>query len=386
MHYRVVESVYGPDIRANDWRVEGGGSAYAGGVLQLQATEQMAARWCYHGKGRGGDVALGLTFSLERVTDDTRFEARFNTRSSADEPSGFRFVFHRDRMALFLADQELFVRNVPAARFRRPRQLRLVTVADSYAFGLDGRVLAEGTTGAGAAANEGEVLLCVSSADVEVASLTEELVTHDVDFPPWSRGRLLYREAFGRSSLNRNWVCNGEAPECHADAFVFNFMSVSVLRRRFSGPLAVGFTATPLPAPRWLTAGVSDAIFMWMVDKPGGDLSAFMQALPDAELRHYVPLPLYWVDFGGSNNVTTRLRRNPGRRLIRHFGDRARLLERGRSYAITLVQNGTFVEFWVDGQPWIQTHDPQPLTSGHVGFRAYIADLKIGDLRIWRLK
>ena len=29
-----------------------------------------------------------------------------------------------------------------------------------------------------------------------------------------------------------------------------------------------------------------------------------MRALPDAQLSNYVPLPLYWVDLGGTNNIT----------------------------------------------------------------------------------
>jgi hypothetical protein len=141
-----------------------------------------------------------------------------------------------------------------------------------------------------------------------------------------------------------------------------------------------------MPAPRHYTAGVTDAIFIWMLDKSDGALFEYLRGLPDAGLGNLMPLNFYWVDFGGTNNVTTRLRKNPHRHMVRQFTDRARLLARGRSYRITLVQNGSFVEFWVDGKPWVRTHDPYALASGHIGFRAYIADLKVQDLKVWRIK
>jgi rhamnogalacturonan endolyase len=162
-------------------------------------------------------------------------------------------------------------------------------------------------------------------------------------------------------------------------------MGNSILKQRLEAPLAVEFIARPEPSEKH-TAGISDAIFIWMIDKPGGDLFDHMQSLPDAALTHYLPLPLYWVDFGGTNNVTTRFRKNPGRHLIRQFTDRARLLDRNRSYSITIVQNNAIAEFWVDGECWIQTCDPNPLTSGYIGFRAFVADLTVRDLKIWRIE
>jgi len=133
---------------------------------------------------------------------------------------------------------------------------------------------------------------------------------------------------------------------------------------------------------------VSDAIFIWMIDRPDGGFSEFLRERNergDAGLQGLMPLPFYWVDFGGTNNVTTRMRKDPHRHMIRQFTDRPRLLERDRTYGITCVQNGRFVEFHVDGEPMVRAYDEHPLTSGHVGFRAFITDLKVESLKVWRI-
>ena len=118
------------------------------------------------------------------------------------------------------------------------------------------------------------------------------------------------------------------------------------------------------------------------------DPSSVLEGLGEprsAGLNILLPLPFYWVDFGGSNNVTTRLRRNPHRRLVRQFTDAPRLLQRERSYRISVAQNGRFAEFWVDGRPMMRVFDPHPLTAGHVGFRAFCAGLRVEDLKVWRI-
>ncbi len=65
--------------------------------------------------------------------------------------------------------------------------------------------------------------------------------------------------------------------------------------------------------------------------------------------------------------------------------DRARLVRRGATYRITMGQNSDVIEFWVGGQCWVQRHDPYPLTTGHVGSRAFIADVKLSELKVWRI-
>lgn len=144
----------------------------------------------------------------------------------------------------------------------------------------------------------------------------------------------------------------------------------------------------PVPTMNF-SASVTDVIAIWMADAPAEGFAARIEQLNRehcAELSGLFDLPFYWIDFGGSNNVTTRLRKNPGRQLVRQFDDRARLLERNRSYRLTLVQQHGFVEFWVDGIAWIRQYDASPLTTGHVGFRAFCADLEVRELCLWRIQ
>jgi len=165
-------------------------------------------------------------------------------------------------------------------------------------------------------------------------------------------------------------------------------MSVNMLTKHFDGPIAVDCMVTPGTDSEQKrdTGMVTDAIFIWMMSKPDGDLFEYMRQLESASLAHYMDLPFYWVDFGGTNNQTTRLRRNPHRRMIRQLNTRPYLLKRDHTYDVTLVQNGKTGEFWVDGERWIQFRDPTPHTHGHIGFRAYTASLAVHSLKVWRIQ
>ena len=261
----------------------------------------------------------------------------------------------------------------------------MVTLDRDWAMWLGERLLAAGQMTPPYTQNEGYLRLQVTDADVGILSCEENSIAHPEEPPAWERAELLYEEPFGAESLSQNWVSVGEPPQAHDGAFRFTPMSNHVLRRRFSGPLAVDCVATPLPTEEY-SAGVTDAIFIWMLDEPGGDLPETLAGLPDPSLARLMPLPFYWVDMGGTNNQTTRLRRNPDRHLRRQFTDRARLLDRDRTYRVTLVQNGHFAEYWVDGEPWIRLRDSEPLAEGHVGFRAFIGGLEISELRVWRIR
>ncbi len=327
-------------------------------------------------------MEVALTFSIERLGRDGAFTAHFNC--ARDGTGGFRVRLDGRNTAVYHKDREVYRGCSPSLDRESLHRLNLATLGESYAVHLNGLRLAQGDMDPPFTENEGWTRLVAQNADIRLLTCEENFIVHDAVFPEWKRETLLYEESFGEISFAEHWMCNGEMPEIRGDAFVFRHMGNSVLKQRVAGPLAVDFEATPVPAPGF-SAGVTDAIFIWMIDNPSGDLFRTMAEFPDAALKNYAPLPLYWVDLGGSNNVTTRLRKNPGRHLIRQFTDRARLLDRCRSYRITLVQNGSTVEFWVDGQRWIQTHDPTPLIQGYIGFRAFVADLKLRDLKIWRI-
>jgi len=385
MEYRIVEEYYGPQIRFNDWKADRAELVWAGGTLQISTDNTATVRRTDYPKRGGGDVETVIAFDFEQLRPDWTLALHFNANPSREGAFGLRIVMRSDALEVLLGDRKIHEESGTPWETGRAYRLKLVTLGRAYSIELDGRELVSGSFEQSIVHNEGFFILAPEKLAMRVLSFAENFIVHDVNFPKWRRTELLYEEPFGQQSFSDNWVCNGEPPECATDAFNFKHMSVNILKEHFDGPIAMDCIARPMHTDEY-SAGVTDAIFIWMIDQPGGDIFEFMRKLPNAALSNYLPVPLYWVDFGGSNNVTTRLRKNPNRQMIRQFTDRPRLLQRDRTYGVTCVQLDSIVEFWIDGACWIQAFDPEPLTSGYVGFRAYIADMKIEELKVWRIE
>ncbi|MBT4822151.1 MAG: hypothetical protein HON70_40970 [Lentisphaerae bacterium] len=389
MQYRVEETQCGPDIVYNDWRIQTGRKERAGGAVHFFAEPKALVKWDTYPYGGGGDVETVLAFGFDRFGPDGRLSIRFNDRRrTRDVIEGFRVIIDSRHVSVYCRDIQIGQRPTGEIDRHRVVRVRLATLAESYALWLDDDVLAQGRMSAPFTDNEGDFLLELENADMRLLTFTERFIAADLDVPTWQRGELLYREAFGARSLAENWIVNKGEPGSGVDvvdgAFVFRHMSNSFIAQRFEGSVVMDCTATPVPTSE-KSAGITDAIFIWMLDCPDGELAEFLAEQEGASLGNLTDLPFYWVDFGGTNNVTTRLRKNPRRHMIRQFTDRARLLERDRSYRVSVVQNGHFVEFWVDGKRWMAAYDPDPHSAGHVGFRAYCADLRVESIEVWRV-
>jgi len=390
MNYRIIEQCDGPAMRFNDWEPVEGETARAGGAVHLIAEPTCRVRRVTYPFGGGGDVELSLTFSFDRLAaGDGELIVHFNQARVTDYTPGFRVRITREKVTTTMRDDVVAEIDAPAFARNEEHTVRLATLANDYAIWFDDALLAGGQMLEPYTDNEGDLVITAERAVVRLITFSEKFIACDIDPPTWRRGELLYDESFGDESFRDNWYCNkGEAPagvEVHDDHFVFRHMSNSFIRRRFDGPIAFECVATPVPTDE-KSAGVTDAIFIWMIDNPDGDLFAFFDEQESASLFNFMHLPFYWTDFGGTNNVTTRMRRNPHRHMIRQFTDRPRLLKRDTTYRVTCVQNGNWTEFHVDGEPWIKAYDPHPLDSGHVGFRAYNADLRIEEVKVWRIQ
>ena len=391
MQYRVIETIYGPDIRFNDWEIAGARAIPCGGVLQLWPDPSLSATLRYYPLGAtGGDVALHLRFQFTRAGPQSKFTVRFFRHAVHGE--GITFAYHNNRIQVHYGGAEVLSRTMDAEQCYQSHNIRAITLGEKWALWFDDHLLTEGLSRKPGEeckedVNEGSVIIEAEKIAVDLLEFSEQHIAVASLAPTWRRAGLLYQEEFGARSLHDLWEVYGQAPEADDGAFVFRFMGNSILRKRFAGPVAVDFRATGLAAPPQYTAGVTDAIFIWMLDNPEENLLDYLRRQPGPEYGNWtLSLPLYWMDFGGTNNVTTRLRRSPGRRLLRQFVDRARLLQRDTSYDITLVQNHNWVEYWVNDRPWIQLYDPSPLTEGYIGFRAYCADLKIEGLQVWQIE
>jgi len=390
MNDRIVETYYGPEIRAQDWVAHNAEVREADGGLRVSAEGNGCIANRFYPFDGGGDVALTVGFTPVRVRDDSRIELRFNDpfgwKQPLWEPRNPPFVFRLSPAAAELEyrGERVGHKDLAPGGFGRAHTVLLTTLADVYRFVWNDEVLAEGRMARPVNDNEGMFALSLENVDLALSAFQEDFIAHPVDIPAWKRTELLYEESFGDDSWRQNWACNGKSPDVDENGFIFRHMSNNLLRQRFDGPIAVESIATPVPTEEF-SAGVTDAIFLWMVHKPDGDLMEYLANLPDASLGNLMPLSLYWVDMGGTNNKTTRLRKNPHRQMVRQFIDPPRLLERDRTYRITLVQNGHFIEYWVDGEPWIRFYDPEPIVSGHVGFRAFCADLQVTGVQVWRI-
>ena len=392
MQYRVIETTYGPAIRFMDWRAEAGRVETAGACLHVFGNPEARVVRRDYLYGGGGDVEIRLKFNVERLGEAGSVAFHFNRPRPKGAPSGYRVKLTSDRLTVtektrVILDQP---HEFPLGR-NDDITVRFATLGERYALRLNDAPLLTGRMEPPYTDNEGWMGIETRNADIRVQSFEENFIAADMPAPEWRRTELLYEESFTEASLKENWIVNTSTPESgverQADAFVFRHMCNGFLRQRFDGPIAMECVATPVPTEA-KSAGVSDAIFIWMIDKPEGGFFDFLNersARGDAGLPGLMPLPFYWVDFGGTNNVTTRMRKNPHRHMIRQFTDGPRLLARDKSYRIICVQNGHFVEFHVDGSPLVQAYDEHPLTSGHVGFRAYIADLKVESLKVWRI-
>lgn len=385
MNYSILERAYGPDIRGCDWRVESGKVECSGGELHLLGAEAPAVvtRQDYP-HGGGGDVALRVTFSFDELAAEGQLTVHWNRANKQSEAQGFQITLGTRKLVCRLKDRELAQRPSPLWRCEEIHSLKLVTLAEEFALYFDEAIIAEGQMPPPFTDNEGFTTLSAQQAHVRIIAYEELFIVHDRPCPAWQKKDCLADLANAQAPLKQQWIWNGAPPVPVEGGWTFHPLSVCVLREQFAGPLLVEFRARPEPTTKF-SAGVTDAIFIWMMNRPGGGLLHYLASLPNADLQHYLPLSFYWIDFGGTNNTTTRLRKHPQRQLRRQFTDRARLLQRQRTYTIGLVQHGDWVEFWVDGTPWIQAFDPHPCQTGHIAFRAFVAALTITDLKIWRL-
>ncbi|MBI3986282.1 MAG: hypothetical protein HY343_05155 [Lentisphaerae bacterium] len=386
MNYDILETLYGPGLRPEDWAGEGAGNLHYDAAppatlsvaLRAGAETVILAR-TWHPLGSGGDVEVSVNLEILEAGAESSCLVKFNHQPNTRAATGISVRAGAGALIVCLKDREIARRpgGLAPGRF----QVRLATLGEFFAVWVQDDCLVEGRMDPPFTDNEGWLAIEVRRTVFLLRSVEERAIAHRVAWTGWTRSERLFSTRFEALA---DWTFNGAAPKVADGACVFQPVSLGVLNRLFEGPLAVECRATPLPAPGCPSA-VSDAIFLWMLTHPQGDLLEYLRGLPDAALRHYMPLAFYWMDFGGTNNATTRLRKNPNRHLIRQFTDPARLLTSGRTYAITLVQAEHQVEFWVDGRRWIRAWDARPLRAGHIAFRSLISPLVIRELAVWRI-
>lgn len=129
---------------------------------------------------------------------------------------------------------------------------------------------------------------------------------------------------------------------------------------------------------------LSDLNQFWMASDPH-NVNLFTR---DGTFAQYDTLSLYYMGMGGNSNTTTRFRKYDGkgqRVLLGDLADSAHLLRPNHEYQIEIAVYQGCTRILVDGEPVFTYRDPEPLRSGHFGFRTTHSRQQISDFKVYRL-
>jgi hypothetical protein len=205
-------------------------------------------------------------------------------------------------------------------------------------------------------------------------------------------GAVLFTDDF--TSGLENWQIEAEKPG-RIDATT-GVLDIDVpagvtlwFKPKLEGRVAIEFEATAVAAGG-ANDQVSDLNVFWMATNPDG-VEPVYAAPRSGAFAQYNNLRTYYVGLGGNRNTTTRFRRYVGdpenRPLLpqHNLSARSALLAANKKQTITLIANGTNIEFRRDGQPLLRMLDPTPYSGGWFGLRTTWSHLRIQRLRIYQL-
>lgn len=160
-------------------------------------------------------------------------------------------------------------------------------------------------------------------------------------------------------------------------------------KHKLDGSVRIEYTATMVdeggPHDR-----VSDLNCFWMAIDPDHPEDLFASNQRDGSFATYDPLRLYYVGYGANDNTTTRFRRYPGdgtRPLLPEYdlSDPQFMLTANQPVRITIVTDGSTVQFLRDDEIVYDIQDPSPFTQGWFGLRTVRNHMWIDDFKIYQL-
>jgi hypothetical protein len=204
-------------------------------------------------------------------------------------------------------------------------------------------------------------------------------------------GKLLYRDDFANLD---NWHIEAEKP---GRIFAANgVLDIEVpagvtlwFKPHLKGPVTIEFEATAV-AEGGPNDQVSDLNVFWMADNVDGRQPVFAHARSGAFVE-YNDLRTYYVGLGGNRNTTTRFRRYIGDPVVRpllpeHDLDaRSAMLVPDKHQTITLIADGSRIEYRRDGETLFRLDDAAPYTQGWFALRTTYSHLRIRALRIFAM-
>lgn len=152
---------------------------------------------------------------------------------------------------------------------------------------------------------------------------------------------------------------------------------------RLSGDIQISYRRKMLMAGG-ANDRLSDLNQFWMASDPR-NVNLFTR---DGTFAQYDALSLYYMGMGGNTNTTTRFRKYDGkgqRVLLGDLADSEHLLLPNREYQIDIAVYQGCTRILVDGEPYFTYLDPEPLRSGHFGFRTTHSRQEISDFKVYQL-
>lgn len=163
-------------------------------------------------------------------------------------------------------------------------------------------------------------------------------------------------------------------------------------RHELTGPVMIQYEATVISAGG-PNDRVSDLNSFWMATDPVKPGDLFAQART-GKFAEYNSLRMYYVGLGGNGNTTTRFRRYIGDTVERPLlsqddlsvaADPSKGIVANKTQTITLIADGSLIQYWRDADKVFEMIDPQPYTKGWFGIRTTKNHMQVRHLRIVRL-
>ena len=205
-----------------------------------------------------------------------------------------------------------------------------------------------------------------------------------------ARPQLLFIDDFVNTD---NWVLESEEPArvvARDGALDIDTPAGLTLwfKHALAGPVAIEFVATAVSAGG-PDDQVSDLNVFWMATNADGSAPASRHR--EGQFTAYNDLRTYYVGLGGNRNTTTRFRRyigDPDVRPLLPEHDLSRqdaLLVANRPQRITLLADGSHIEYRRNDVTLFDFEDAAPYTFGWFGLRTTYSHLHIQSLRIYRM-
>jgi hypothetical protein len=164
-------------------------------------------------------------------------------------------------------------------------------------------------------------------------------------------------------------------------------------RHKLEGPVMITYEATVISAGG-ANDRVSDLNSFWMATDPSSRNNLFAHPR-SGKFADYNPLRMYYVGFGGNGNTTTRFRRYIGDAVERPLLPENDLavaqhpelgITANRQQTVTLIADGSLIQYWRDGKKIFEMNDREPYTHGWFGIRTTKNHMQVRNVRVLQLE